>query len=158
MADVNDMAGSVLSGELDTMKDQYLTFEIDNEDYGIEIKYVEDIIRMQAITRVPDLPAFIEGVTNLRGELIGVIDVRKRFQKMQKEYDDLNCIIVIEYNEFKLGLIVDSVKEVIPIESDNITPPPNAKLRYYNQYIRNIGKVGQTVRLLLDLEKFLAQE
>jgi purine-binding chemotaxis protein CheW len=142
----------------DAMKDQYLTFEIDGEDYGIEIKFVEDIIRMQTITKVPDMPPFVEGITNLRGDLIGVIDVRKRFQKTPKDFDDLNCIIVIEYNEFKLGLIVDSVKETIAIESDNVVQPPNAKLRYYNQFIRNIGKVGQSVRLLLDLDRLLAQE
>jgi len=158
MADLNETAVPVSATDLDSMKDQYLTFEIDHEDYGIEIKFVEDIIRMQAITKVPDLPAYIEGITNLRGDLIGVIDVRKRFQKEMKEYDELNCIIVIEYNEFMLGLIVDSVKEVIPIEADNIAPPPSAKLRNYNQYIRNIGKVNQSVKLLLDLDRFLAQE
>lgn len=142
----------------DTIKDQYLTFEIDGEDYGIEIAYVKEIIKMQAITKVPEMPDYIEGITNLRGDLIGVLDVRKRFGKMPKEYDEATCIIVIMYSNYTLGMIVDAVKETATIPESNVTPPPNAKLNHHNQFIRNIGKVGKTVKLLLDLERFLAQE
>ena len=142
----------------DSIRDQFLTFVIDNEDYGIEIAYVTSIIRMQAITKVPHMPDYIAGITNLRGDLIGVIDVRKRFGKPQRDYDEFNCIIVIEWDDYMLGLIVDGVKETVTIESENVIAPPNAKLNHHNQYIKNIGKVGSTVRLLLDLERFLAQE
>ncbi|MDR1664448.1 MAG: chemotaxis protein CheW [Clostridiales bacterium] len=142
----------------DTIKDQYLTFEIDGEDYGIEISSVKEIIKMQAITRVPDMPYFIEGVTNLRGDLIGVLDVRKRFGKPPKEYDEATCIIVIMYMDYLLGLIVDSVKETATIPETNITPPPSAKLSAVNHFIRAIGTVGDSIKLLLDLERFLVQD
>lgn len=142
----------------DIMKNQFLTFAIDNEDYGIEIAYITSIIQMQDITKVPDMPDYIVGITNLRGDLIGVIDVRRRFRKPPKDYDDLSCIIVIEWNGDILGLIVDSVKDTDTIENENIISPPSAKLSYHNQFVRNIGKVGKSVRLLLDLERFLAQD
>jgi purine-binding chemotaxis protein CheW len=142
----------------DSIKDQFLTFEIDNEDYGVEIANVKEVIVMQPITRVPDMPDFIEGITNLRGDLIGVLDVRKRFGKPPKEYDAETCIIVIMHGDYTLGLIVDKVKETATIQEHQITPPPSAKLSHVNHYIRNIGKVDNDVKLLMDLERFLAQE
>ena len=142
----------------DAMKDMFFIFEIDGEDYGVEVAYVREIIPMQKITRVPKMPHFIEGITNLRGDLIGVLDIRKRFGKVPKEYDEHTCIVVILYNNYNLGLIVDSVKAALTIKSENVSPPPIAKLNTYNQFIRNIGKVGPSdVKLLLDLEKFLEQ-
>ena len=141
----------------DTMKDMFFIFEIDDEDYGVEVANVKEIISMQKITKVPQLPGFIEGITNLRGDLIGVLDVRKRFGKEPKEYDEQTCIVVIVYSGYTLGLIVDGVKATQTIESENVAPPPNAKLNSYNQFIRNIGKVGNSVKLLLDLDRFLEQ-
>jgi purine-binding chemotaxis protein CheW len=142
----------------DSIKDQYLTFEIEGEDYGIEIANVKEIIPIQTITRVPDMPGFIEGVTNLRGDLIGVLDVRKRFRKPTKEYDEATCIIIIFYQDYLLGLIVDAVKETATIPEAQISAPPSAKLSFSNQFIRNIGRVGDSIKLLLDLERFLIQE
>ena len=143
--------------ENNTMKDMFFIFEIDGEDYGVEVANVKEILPVQKITKVPQMPGFIEGITNLRGDLIGVLDVRKRFSKMPKEYDEQTCIVVIEYNNYTLGLIVDGVKATQTIEQENVAPPPNAKLNSYNQFIRNIGKVGNSVKLLLDLERFLEQ-
>ena len=142
----------------DSIKDQYLTFEIDGDDYGIEIANVKEIIPIQKITKVPDMPYFIEGVTNLRGDLIGVLDVRKRFEKPVKDYDEATCIIIILYQDYLLGLIVDAVKETATIPENEITAPPVAKLSYANQFIRAIGRIGGEIKLLLDLERFLAQE
>ena len=142
----------------DSIKDQYLTFEIDNEDYGINIAKVKEIIQYQPITRVPDMPDFIEGVTNLRGELIGVLDVRKRFQMESKEYDEATCIVIIFYEDYLLGLIVDAVKETATIPESEISPPPIAKLNFINQFIKDIGRVENEVVLLLDLERFLMLE
>lgn len=153
------MQGTRSSAE-DTIKDQYLTFAIDGEDYGVEVAHVKEIIKMQPIIRVPEMPPFIEGLSNLRGELIGVLDVRKRFSKPPKEYDEETCIIVItcEYSQGLLGLIVDAVRETANIRQDMISPPPSARLNYANQFIRNIGRIGDDIKLLLDLERFLAQE
>ena len=143
----------------DSIKDQYLTFEIDGEDYGLEIACIEEIIKMQAITKVPEMPYYIEGLINLRGDLIGVLDVRKRFGKAPKEYDDATCIIVIMHKEYNLlGLIVDEVKETVTIQEQYISPPPSAKLSHANFYVRNIGMVDKDVKLLLDLERFLNQD
>ncbi|MCL2189381.1 MAG: chemotaxis protein CheW [Defluviitaleaceae bacterium] len=147
----------------DTIKDQYLTFAIEGEDYGVEIAFVKEIIKMSPITRVPEMPDFIEGIVNLRGELIGVLDVRKRFGVPIKEHDDETCVIVIIGDKLSsglglLGLIVDSVRETAIIPEENMAPPPNAKLNFANQFIRNIGRVDNDVKLLLDLERFLALE
>ena len=143
----------------DLIKDQYLTFTIEDEDYGVEIAFVKEITKMQPITKVPEMPMFIEGITNLRGDLIGVLDVRKRFGKPPKEYDEETCIIIIVHDDFgALGLIVDAVQETATIPVSKISPPPSAKLSFSNQFIRNIGKVGDDVKLLLDVDRFLAQE
>ncbi|MDR1642638.1 MAG: chemotaxis protein CheW [Clostridiales bacterium] len=142
----------------DTTRDRYMTFNIDSEEYGIGIAYVKEIIEIVPITRVPESPPYVEGIFNLRGDIIGVLDVRKRFGKSPKEHDEQTCIIVVEHKELVLGLIVDSVNEVMTIEEDSILAPPNAKLNHYNQYIRNIGQVSKGVVLLLDLEKLLIQD
>jgi purine-binding chemotaxis protein CheW len=142
----------------DTIKDQYLTFAIEDEDYGVEIAYVKEIIKMTTITKVPEMPNFIEGLINLRGDLIGVLDVRKRFGKPSKEHDEETCIIVINYTDYTLGMTVDAVQETAIIPEERISAPPSAKLSYANQFVRNIGKVGDEVKLLMDVERFLAQD
>jgi len=142
----------------DTMKDQYLTFEVNNEDYGIEISFVKEIIKMKKITSVPKMPDSIEGLVNLRGELIGVIDVRKRFGIPSKEHDEETCIIVIIYDDHTLGMVIDRVLETVTIDHRNISAPPNAKLQYANQFVRNIGKVGDSIKLLIDIDRFLTQD
>jgi purine-binding chemotaxis protein CheW len=142
----------------DLIKDQYLTFAIEDEVYGVEIAYVNEIIKMQPITKVPETPAYVEGITNLRGDLIGVLDVRKRFNKPSKEHDELTCIIVIVFNDYKLGIVVDAVHETAIIPESQIAPPPSAKLSFSNQFVRNIGQIGDEIKLLLDIERFLAQD
>ena len=142
----------------ETTKDQYLTFEIDGEDFGVSISDIKEIISICPITLVPETPEYVEGIINLRGDIIPVIEVRKRFGKPTKEYDNHTCIVVVEHNQFTSGLIVDSVKEVMFIDSTNVLPPPSAKLNHHNQFVRNIGRVADGVKLLLDLEKFLHQD
>lgn len=141
--------------EEDTTKDKYLTFIIDDEDYGIDIGHVIEIITVTAITWVPETPDAIKGIINLRGSIVPVIDVRTRFKKEEKPYDELTCIIVIEYDEYTVGLIVDTVNEVLLIPEESISSPPSAKLKYQNKFIKNIGKIGDNVQLLLDVDKFL---
>lgn len=142
----------------DTTKNKYLTFDIDNEVYGISIAFVKEIINMCDICYIPETVEYVKGIINLRGDIIPVISVRNRFLKMEKEYDELTCIVVVEYRDLKIGLIIDNVEEVIQIPENNIIPPPNAKLTYHNQFIKSIGQVGLDVKLLLDLDKFLEQE
>jgi len=139
----------------DTQKDKYLTFVIENESYGIEIQHVTEIIGIQSVTEVPDLPDFIRGLINLRGKIIPVMDVRTRFKKEFMEYNDRTCIVVIEIEEISIGLIVDTVSEVLNIENENVVLPPDYKTGFSNKYIKAIGKVEENIKMILDCKKLL---
>ena len=138
----------------DTQKGKFLTFNMGNEFYGIEIKYVTEIIGLQPITEIPEMPEYIKGIINLRGKIIPVMDVRLRFKKPYREYNDRTCIVVIEIRDVSIGLIVDSVSEVISIPDEEIVSPPSVA-KEGNKYIKGIGKVGSDVKLLLDSDKLL---
>ncbi|HOM02433.1 MAG TPA: chemotaxis protein CheW [Acetivibrio sp.] len=138
----------------ETHKDKYLTFVVEKEYYGIEIKYVTEIIGIQSITEVPDLPVYIRGIINLRGKIIPVMDVRLRFGKESREYDDRTCIVVIDAENILVGLIVDSVCEVMSIPSEEIVVPPDFN-QNENKFVKGIGKTGNEVRLILECEKLL---
>lgn len=142
----------------DTQKGKFLTFSICNEVYGFEIKYVTEIIGIQEITEVPELPTYVKGIINLRGQIIPVMDVRLRFKKDAMEYNDRTCIVVIDIHDISIGLIVDHVAEVLVISPENIVAPPAVKTGFYNRYIKGIGKVGTAVKLLLDCEKLLKDD
>lgn len=144
--------------EEDTQYGKYLTFTIDGEVFGIEIRYVTEIIGMQAITVVPEVPTFVKGIINLRGKIIPVIDVRLKFGKEAIEYTDRTSIIVIDINETAVGLIVDYVEEVLNIDDEHIAPPPQSKSGFENKYIKGIGKANGSVQLLLDSERLLRNE
>ncbi|MDR3294348.1 MAG: chemotaxis protein CheW [Clostridiales Family XIII bacterium] len=141
--------------EEDTLQGRFLTFTLGEEVYGIAIKYVVEIIGIQSITVVPEVPQYIKGIINLRGKIIPVIDVRLKFGKMPAEYDDRTCIIVIELSDVSVGLIVDNVDEVLTIEEHNIAAPPANRTGFENRYIMGIGKIGGHVQLLLDCHKLL---
>jgi purine-binding chemotaxis protein CheW len=143
--------------EEDTQKDRYLTFQIGSECYGIEIKYVTEIIGLQAITEIPELPEYVRGIINLRGKIIPVMDVRLRFKKEALTYNDRTCVIVIEVREISIGLIVDQVAEVLTIPEEDIVDPPQVNKGGNNRYIRKIGKAGGAVKLLLDCERLLTE-
>jgi purine-binding chemotaxis protein CheW len=140
----------------DTMQGKYLTFVLDQEHYGLEIRVVTEIIGMQNITVVPDLPEFMKGVINLRGKIIPVIDVRMKFKKPPQPYHDRTCIIIVEIGDMPVGLIVDRVAEVLNIPDENIVAPPDGKTGFSNRYLQGIGKVGNEVKLLLDSNRLLS--
>ena len=137
----------------DTQKDKYLTFMLGKEEYGIGIGYVTEIVGIQSITEVPELPYYVKGIINLRGKIIPVVDVRLRFGKEAKEYTDRNCTIVIEVRDITVGLIVDSVVEVLSISQENIVPLPQLGNGSQQKYIKGIGKSGSNVKLLLDCDR-----
>jgi purine-binding chemotaxis protein CheW len=128
------------------------------EVYGIEIRYVTEIIGMQSITEVPDLPEYVRGIINLRGKIIPVIDVRLRFMKPPKSYNDRTCVIVVDIKGIAVGLIVDTVAEVLSIADQDIVPPPQVSSSHHQRYIKAIGKVGNEVKLILDGDKLLNDE
>lgn len=144
--------------EEDTQAGKFLTFSLDGETFGIEIRYVTEIIGIQAITVIPEVPDYIKGIINLRGKVIPVIDVRLKFGKEEIEYNERTCIIVIDINEISVGLIVDFVDEVLNISDENIADAPKSKTGFTNKYIKGIGKVDDKVQLLLDCEKLLKDE
>lgn len=144
--------------EEDTQKDKYLVFSIEDEDYGIDIRYVIEIIGIQVITLIPEMPDYVKGVINLRGRIIPVIDVRIRFKKESIDYHDRTCIIVVEINNFFVGLIVDKVVEVISITEENISELPKVSKKSYQKYMKGIAKIGENVKLILDSEKLLDHE
>lgn len=140
----------------DTQKGKFLTFHLANEDYGIEIRYVTEIIGIQKITEVPDMPDFVRGVINLRGKVIPVMDVRTRFHLPPREYDDRTCIIVVNINEMAVGLVVDKVNEVADIPESQIEPAPRSA-RGNGRYIKGMGKIGEEVKILLDVSRLLGE-
>ena len=141
--------------EEDTQKDRYLSFRISKEDYGIEIKFVTEIIVMQKVTEVPNTPPFIKGVINLRGKVIPVMDVRQRFNLDFREYDERTCIVVVDVSDTAVGLIVDTVNEVIDIPDAQIDPPPSTYSGIQSSYISGMGKTGKNVKILLDVKSIL---
>ncbi len=144
--------------EEDTQKGKFLTFSLGKEDYGIEISNVKEIIGIQNITQVPELPPYVKGIINLRGKIIPVMDVRIRFKKEERDYNDRTCIIVIEIKEISVGLIVDTVTEVLAISEENIVPPPQMNKGSQSKYIKAIGKAAGGVKLILDCDRLLGED
>jgi purine-binding chemotaxis protein CheW len=140
-------------------ENKYLTFKLSDEIYGIAINDITEIIEMQKITDVPDMPKFVMGVINLRGKVIPIMDLRLRFNMEKKEYDDRTCIIIVNINDTVIGFIVDTVLEVVDIPETEIDPPPQFKtVSGYEMYVSGIGKVGEDVKILLDASKIVHQE
>jgi len=134
----------------DTQHGRFLAFTLGNECYGLEIRYVTEIIGMQEISGIPEAPAYIKGIINLRGMIIPVIDVRLKFKKPEAEYTDRTCIIVVDTGEVSVGLIVDEVYEVLTIDDGDIAPPPDIRIGVKSKYLAGIGKSEGRVILLLD--------
>ncbi len=148
-----NMENELFEQEEDTQHGRFLTFNLGDEIYGIEIQYVTEIIGLQQITKIPEVAEYIKGIINLRGKIIPVIDMRLKFNKEAIEYDDRTCIVVVDTQEMVVGLVVDKVAEVLTIDDENIAPPPSYKSGIRNRYIHGIGKIGDVVTLLLDCKK-----
>ncbi len=152
LAEINNME------EEDTMEGKFLVFRIGKEDYGLTIRDVTEIIGIQKITDLPDTPAFVKGVINLRGKVIPVIDVRLRFGIGERDHDDRTCIIVVNIKGTAVGLIVDSVAEVLDIPANQVEPAPKLNRGSGSRYISGLGKTGEAVKILLDTQKLLFEE
>ena len=146
--------------DTDERNGMYMTFKSGEEYFGLKIQYVSEIIQFQAITEIPETEDYIKGLINLRGKVIPVIDVRLRFCQQPFEYNDRTCIIVLNVDTMLVGLIVEKIAEVVDIREENILPPPKLGRsdRLQNKYVYGIGKVGNSVKLLLDPDKLLNDE
>lgn len=136
---------------------QLVVFQLNDETYGVDIGHVQEIIRMQNITPIPRTPEFIEGVINLRGRIIPVIDLHKRFRLPQAELTSNTRIMVVEMSRVTVGMIVDSVSEVLRLPTANIEPPPSMISGIDVAYLKGVGKWEDRLIILLDLERVLKE-
>ncbi len=139
---------------------KYLTFKLAQEEYGLEILKVQEIIRMQAVTKVPRTPDYLRGVINLRGKVIPVVDLRKKFNMDTCQDTEKTCIIVVQVDagtaKVVMGTIIDEVKEVLDIKAENIEETPSFGASINTEFILGIGKIGQSVKILLDIDKVMS--
>jgi len=160
----SDRVGDILADELydegdeDVQEDRYLTFELGEAAYAIDICHVVEIVGLQKITAVPDMPAFVKGVVNLRGQVVPVMDVRLRFHMTARDYDERTCVVVVDIKDTVVGLIVDTVRDVCEIPEADVCPPPAINKGASVRYIRGMGKVGADVKILLDVDRLLFEE
>ncbi|TYQ16669.1 UNVERIFIED_CONTAM: purine-binding chemotaxis protein CheW [Acetivibrio alkalicellulosi] len=141
---------------------KFLSFLLEDEEYGISIHKVKEIIGIMDITAIPKTPEFIRGVINLRGKIIPVLDLRLKFGLNEMEYNQRTCIIVVEVyfsgSSRLMGIIVDTVSEVVNIQKGEIEPPPQYDSRVEEGFLTGIGKIKDKVVLLLEIEKVLGSE
>jgi purine-binding chemotaxis protein CheW len=137
---------------------KYLTFVLAEEEYGVEILKVREIIGMMDITAVPRTPEHVKGVINLRGKVIPVVDLRLKFNMPEAEHTDETCIIVVNVGNIEMGVLVDQVSEVLDIDAQDIEDPPSFGNEVRTDFIRGIGKAANKVTLLLDISMVLKQE
>lgn len=154
-----DPGGAAASGTAQARGGKYLTFRLLNEEYGLEILKVREIIALMDITSVPQVPGYVAGVINLRGKVIPVVDLRLKFRMPHEDFTDETCIIVVEVAMAKaktlVGVIVDTVSEVLNIPVDNIEPAPQFGDQVDTRFILGMGKVGSDVKILLDIDEVL---
>jgi purine-binding chemotaxis protein CheW len=139
-------------------EEQLVIFELANEVYGVDISRVQEIIRMTTITRLPRAPEFVEGVINLRGKVIPVVDLKKRFGLAERERTKASRIVVVDVGDHTIGMVVDAVSEVLRVPTSAVEPPSPLVTTIESDYIRGIAKVEGRLIILLDLDKVLSWE
>ncbi|KMY66787.1 chemotaxis protein CheW [Desulfocarbo indianensis] len=148
--------------ETSTRDGKYLTFTLHNEEYGIAILEVKEIIGLMEITTIPKMPRFIKGVINLRGQIIPVVDLRLKFGMEAMEHDQRTCIVVVEVPGLKgrnaMGLLVDAVNDVANIHEEEVENTPSFGIELDTSFILGVAKSGDRVRMLLDISKVLADQ
>jgi purine-binding chemotaxis protein CheW len=150
----NNNAVSLHAGRHEHELLQLVSFHIGGEEFGLDILRVQEIIRIQDLTRVPNSPDFVDGVINLRGKVIPVVALRKRFGLQELAHDKQTRIVVVEVKGTVLGFIVDSVSEVLRIPSDTVEPPPRLG-KVEKEYVSGVGKLDNRLLILLDVDKLM---
>lgn len=151
MTTIDDKVKAKLSGQTT----QVVSFALGSEEYGVDIAQVQEINRMVTITHVPRAPHFMEGVINLRGQLIPIIDLRTRFGMPRSEQSKNTRIVVTEIGSKRVGMVVDSVSEVLRIPVEEIEDAPDMIAGVDTEYIRGVGKIGDRLIILLDLGRVI---
>lgn len=137
---------------------KFLTFFLDEEEYGLEILKVQEIIGLMSITRVPRTPDFVRGVINLRGKVIPIVELRTKFHMETVEDTEQTCIIVVQTQGVQFGVVVDRVSEVVDLDSGSIEDAPEFGAEIDTRYILGMGKTGSRVRILVDIDRVLSRE
>lgn len=138
---------------------QLVVFELGGEEFGVEIMNVQEIIRMPEMTQIPQSPEFVEGVINLRGRIIVVVNLSKRFNLQSRVADENSRIIVVEIGKTVVGMIVDSVNEVLRIPKSSVDPAPELVMsKVSKNYLKGVGKIDKRLLILLDLARVLTLE
>ena len=135
---------------------QFLSFTVSNELFGIDLIHVHEILRPAFITRIPNVEIFVLGVINLRGEIIPIIDLKKKFEQGFTDITKMSRIIVLEYNTKRFGLVVEEVKQVIKIQKSSISSINNQLSMDFNHMIDNVGRSGELIVLIIDLKKLIS--
>ena len=141
---------------------KYLSFSLADEEYGVSILKIKEIIGMMDITVIPKTPPYVKGVINLRGKVIPVIDLRLKFEMQSIDYTDRTCIVVVEVESeagtILIGIVVDSVSEVLNVKQEHIEPPPEFGTSLDTGYILGMAKMDSGVKILLDIDRVLRAE
>lgn len=153
-----DTTKNFMGSEEQTEVSQFVTFTLAKEEYGITITKVQEIIGYQGFTRIPNVPDFIRGVLNLRGTVVPVIDLRKKFKMEAKEYNKFTVIIILETMERIMGIIVDAISDVVSLQSEDIQDTPSFNVKVRTDFILGMGKKDDTLIIILDMDKVLSQE
>jgi len=146
------------TGEISHEQIQLVTFRLGSEEYGVDIMKVQEIIKMQKITQVPNAPDFMKGLLNLRGKVIPVIDIRRRFQLESGLDVEQTRIIVMDIGGQIVGITVDSVSEVLRLPQDKIEPVPATLTNIDTDYLKGVGRLEGRLLILLDLDRFLSSQ
>lgn len=144
--------GQVLEGQ------QYVTFTLNREEYAIDAICVQEIIELANITKVPHLPEYLKGVINLRGTIIPVVDMKLKFGMDTDSNQKHTCVIVTEFSGGVMGLIVDAVSDVLHLPEETIAHTPSFGTRINTDFIKGMGKVGERLVLVLDIDRVLSDE
>ena len=132
-----------------------LTFTVGDSTYGIELELVTEIVGIQPITEVPEVPAAVKGIMNLRGRIVPVIDIRSKFGWEEAPYHDRTCIVILEVRDQVVGLIVEAVSEVVAIPRREILQPPGFHANAQDSYIKGIVRIGDQIKMILDCNRLL---
>ena len=144
--------------EVDAESSKFLTFQLQHEEYGLEILKVREIMGLMEITTVPQTPSYVRGVINLRGQVIPVVDLRLKFGMKEGADDKRTCIIVVDVGGLMMGIVVDTVSEVMDISASSIEATPSFGTKLNTDYILGMGKVQGKVKILLDIDRVLTSE
>ncbi|MEE9336981.1 MAG: chemotaxis protein CheW [Methylococcaceae bacterium] len=137
---------------------QWVTFRLGDEKYGINVMQVQEVLRITEIAPVPGAPAYVLGIINLRGNVVTVIDTRNRFGLMSKETDDSSRVVIIETENHIIGILVDSVAEVVELRASEMENAPNVGNEESSKYIQGVTSTENELLILVDLNKFLSDE